>query len=317
VALKIRSDRIPQPPHIISIIEKMAQAMVAYNHVEQLLIDEQARNHAAIMLLSRCDSTYISEYKRYCKWVQSEAALVTPEAPFLSRNNVDHYFTRVISKRAGLVNGMTRVVNALEWHAAKVEHVGATPAFVVRSPLVESALVLQKVFNIENGGTANPGSKDILPESSQMTYMRHIYGERNDWRSSGLNFTLGMQGAIRTASVIKFNYSNLNMSHGFGPEQSGPNSRALLFVIQKGAVHKDRHETDKQVCTWRHKEWLLCSNFSTAANVISQISADEVIDFRQLNKKARASWWGTSLIDWTRYNGESSGTQYLFCAVHD
>jgi hypothetical protein len=286
--------------------------MVHYDPAEQMLVDEQAENHAAIMLMSKCDSTYRSEYKRYCKWVQNEAALVTPEAPFLSRNNVDHYFTRVISRRAGLVNGMTRVVNALEWHAAKVEHVGAIPAFVVRSPLVESALVLQKVFNVENGGTANPGSdphkglKDILPESSQLTYMRHIYGERDDWRSSGLNFTLGMQGAIRTASVTKFTYSNLNMSHGFGPEQSGANSRALLFVIQKGAVHKDRHETDKQVCTWRHKEWLLCSNFSTAANVISQISADEVIDFRQLNKNVRASWWGTPLIDWTKYNGESS-----------
>jgi hypothetical protein len=118
--------------------------------------------------------------------------------------------------------------------------------------------------------------------------MRHLYGERDDWRLSGLNFTLGMQGAIRTASVTKFTCSDLNMSHGFRREQSGANSRALLFVIQKGAVHEDRHNTDKQACTWRHKEWLLCSNFSAAANVISQMSADEVIDFHQLNKNARA-----------------------------
>jgi hypothetical protein len=155
-----------------SFIKKTSETMVHYDPAEQMLVDEQAETHAAIMLMSKCDSTHRSEHKRHCKWVQSQAALVTPEAPFLSRNNVDHYFARVISRRAGLVNSMTRVVNALEWHAAKVEHVGATPAFVVRSPLAESALVLQKVFNVENGGAANPGSdphkglKDILPESS-------------------------------------------------------------------------------------------------------------------------------------------------------
>jgi hypothetical protein len=210
--------------------------MVHCDPAEQMLVDEQAENHAAIMLMSKCDSTCRSEHKQCCKWVQSQAALVTPKAPFLSRNNVDHCFARVILRRAALVNGMTRVVNAPEWHAAKAEHVGPMPAFVVRSPLVESALVLQKVFNVESGGTANPGSdphkglEDILPESSQLTCMRrHICDERDDWRSSGLNFTLGMQGAIRTASVTKFTCSNLNMSHGFGPaEQSGANSPALL-----------------------------------------------------------------------------------------
>jgi hypothetical protein len=179
-------------------------------YAKQWPIDEQAENHAAIILMSKCDSTCRSEHKQCCKWVQSQAAPVTPEAPFLSRDNVDHHFARVISRLAGLVNGMTRVINALEWHAAKVEHVGAMPAFVVRSPLVESALVLQKVFNVENGGAANPGSdphkglEDILPESSQLTCMRHIHGECDDWRSSGLNFALGMQGAIRAASVTKF-----------------------------------------------------------------------------------------------------------------
>jgi hypothetical protein len=181
-----------------SFIKKMRETMVHYDPAEQMLVDEQADNHAAIMLMSECDGTCRSEHKRCCEWVQSQAALVAPEAPFLSRDNIDHCFARVISRCAGLVNGMTRVVNALECHAAKAEHVGAMPAFVVRSPLVESALALQKVFNVENSGAANPGSdphkglKDVLPESSQLTHMRHIYGERDDWRSSGLNFTLGM-----------------------------------------------------------------------------------------------------------------------------
>jgi hypothetical protein len=162
------------------------------------------------MLLSTCDGTCRRECTRCCDFVGGDPTLAAPEAPFLQRENIDHCFTRVIATRKGLVNGMTRVVSAAEWHAAKAEHVGATPALVVRGHHVEAALALERKNDIALGGTANPASdlhkglKDVLSDASQLTCARHVCGHRDDWRSSGLNFTLGTQGAIRGGSPNEF-----------------------------------------------------------------------------------------------------------------
>jgi hypothetical protein len=89
----------------------------------------------------------------------------------------------------GCVDGMMHVVHAApEWQPAKLECVGATPAFEVRSPaLVEQALVTEKSFNIASGGTSDPGSdphkglEDVRLESLHMLLIQHVHGEPRNW----------------------------------------------------------------------------------------------------------------------------------------
>ena len=131
--------------------------------------------------------------------------------------------------------------------------------------------------------------------------MQHIYRERNDWGPAAVNFTWGHNGAIRGASCNKIGYCDLNHSDGFGPKLGEP---AVGLVCRSGKVHKDRSETDKQVFVWRHKEYLLCSVFATAAYVIHQITENPNINFLHADKNERAPWWDTPLIDWSNYNGE-------------
>jgi hypothetical protein len=216
----------------------------------------------------------------------------------------------VISCRAGCTNTLRRVVNALNWYAHNREHVGAEPEFSCSSPLVEQALRTQKVFNRSSGGTGRPGTdphqglKDILPASEKVRMMEYIYRCRSDWGPASVNFTWGINGALRGASNRKLTLCDLNLSHGFGPERDGPLSRALLLVLRKGDKHKDRHETDKQVCTWRHINYLLCSVFSTASYVIWSITQNPNISFLHLQKNLRAPWWDIPLIDWDEYGGK-------------
>jgi len=172
------------------------------------------------------------------------------------------------------------------------------------------------LFNTMSGGTARPGTdphlglKDILPEADRIRMMEHIYRSRRDWGAASVNFTWGINGAVRGASNRKLVLSDLNLSHGFGPERFGPLARALLLVMRKGAVHKDRHETDKQVCSWRHKNYLLCSNFSTATYVLWCLTHNDTIEFLQANKRERAPWWDIPLIDWDEYSGKYSTELY-------
>ena len=276
--------------------------------LQEVLDGHQAANLATIVALTTCDSSYTNEYNRFVAWVQSEPDLGPDEGgSLLTRDNIDHYFTRVIASRTGVPNTINRIVASLEWYAWNRDHVGATPAFIVKSPLVKQAQVTQKAFNIASGGTANPGSdphkglKDILPLSSRILFMRHIYRDRRDWGPASVNFNWGHQGAIRGASSNKMGFCDLNVSFGFGPMEGEP---ATGLVARRGPVHKDRHETDKQVFVWRHKNYLLCSVFATAAYVIQKITENPTLNFLHPNKNERASWWDIPLIDWNNYNGE-------------
>ena len=81
-------------------------------------------------------------------------------------------------------------------------------------------------------------------------------------------------------------------------------SRALLMVIRKGDIHKDRKDVDNQIGCWRHKEYVLCSVFATAAHVVWTLSQNDTINFDHAQKKERAPWWDIPLIDWEEYGGK-------------
>ena len=80
--------------------------------------------------------------------------------------------------------------------------------------------------------------------------MHYVYGQCSDWADASVNFAYGHNGAIRGASNRKLSFSDLNISYAFGPEREGPLQRALMIVIRQGDCHKDRHESDQQVCFW-------------------------------------------------------------------
>ncbi len=122
---------------------------------DQTLLDAQAENHAHLMELSTCDATHKRECKKHCQFVAGDPTLATSEAPFLSRRNIDHCFAREIPGRMGLVNGIARVVNAPEWFAAKVEHVGAIALGVVLDSRSASSIVPSHVAHFPTNRLAS------------------------------------------------------------------------------------------------------------------------------------------------------------------
>ena len=278
--------------------------------LDALLATQRALNQVTVAENTECDDTYYYEYKRYVKWVKSQPALATNAVPFLTRRNIDHYFTRVVAKRAGIRNTASRIVNSLKWYAKMREHPNADPPFDVMSRHVNAALLAQIAYNKTVGGTGRPGSdphlglKDILSDEDRLRMMRYIYGERRDWGPASISFTWGMNGAIRGASNRVFTYADLNLSFGFGPEPFGPLARALLLILRSGPLHKDRQDTSHQVCCWRHIEYQLCSVFATAMQVIWKLSENDTLHFLHADKTKRADWWDIPLIDWEAYGGE-------------
>jgi hypothetical protein len=135
--------------------------------------------------------------------------------------------------------------------------------------------------------------------------LRHIYERRSDWGPASFCFTWGHNAAVRSGSSRKFVLADLRTSRGFGPEREGPLSRALMLVLRKGQVHKDNFITDKQVCCWRHRDYLLCSTFATSLQVIHKLNQlGDGINCFHYDKAERCPWWDEELIDWNTYDGK-------------
>ena len=190
---------------------------------------------------------------------------------YLTRENINFYFANVVSKQKGTRNTIKRALWSLEWMAANRERIGES--FVVSSPIVQSSLLLQQTLmkTCTTGTETDPhkGLKDRLSTQDRIKLMTYIYTSRKDWGAASVNFSWGHNGAIRGHSNRQLTYKDINISFGFGPDENikGLN-RCLLLILQKGPIHKDRHDKDEQVAVWRHKHYLCCSVFATASYVI-------------------------------------------------
>jgi hypothetical protein len=125
-------------------------------HAEQrdaLLQNQRAINQVTLQSTSAPNPVYAGEFKKYSDWVRQQPEL--EHVPLFSRDNIDHYFTRVVAYRAGKPDNARKVVNALVWYCKfRYNHL----PFVVESPDVIAALSLQKA---RGESTGNPGGDPL------------------------------------------------------------------------------------------------------------------------------------------------------------
>ena len=141
------------------------------------------------------------------------------------------------------------------------------------------------------------GVKDVVPEEDRRKCMTYILKEMpRDWSSMAFNYTWGNNATLRGASLRLMEYCDLNVSRGFGPERFGPLSRCLMLILRRGERHKHRADTDQQVGVWRHRDYLLCSVFSSALLITYKLKDNNNISFKHLNKKKKNLWWILRLI---------------------
>ena len=257
-----------------------------------------------ILLNAKEKSTYRSEWKRYKKWLASKQIGPDESGRFITRDNLNLYFTGHIAKeRSGNRDTVQRAANSIQWYADHREHV--LQKFVVKDSTWESSLnacLTRQKTSIRvspKGKVTDPhkGLKDVTPEESRIVVMDFIYRNRRDWGSAAVAYTWGNNAAVRGDSSRKMVYSDLNLSKGFGLAGAAFKFPALLLVLRKGDVHKDRKDTDQQVACWRHREFKLCSVLATALHVVYTLANDNTVNFYHINKSARAIWWDKPLIN--------------------
>jgi hypothetical protein len=282
------------------------------------------RMKAAIAKRHR-DRTYQDEYRKFIKWVEQSGHRDENDESslYLTREAVDAYFSKVVVLRQGQKGHISRIVHSLQWAYNSIERPVRGPGvyFTVKNSATAACIDEQDVNRssgvIDSSGKAGTdpltGIKDLMPMSDKLKIMRYIHNSRNDWGSLSTTFTWGNNAAVRGASSRNLVYADLNLTKGFGPEKEGDMARVLTLILRKGrGVHKDNFSTDKQVGSWRHRHYLMCSQFTTALHVINDLRNNSTINFYHLEKGERAPWWDTPLVAFSQRDEESNAIKQVY-----
>ena len=105
----------------------------------------------------------------------------------------------------------------------------------------------QKALQLSAGSAGSDPSKGLKePMSiqsqircSDVLYRANLAG----WDDGLVSFSWGLNQGVRGASNRKLTLKDLNLIDGFGPEESGDLSKALLLVLRSGGVHKGKYST--------------------------------------------------------------------------
>ena len=232
---------------------------------------------------------------------------------YITQDNVDLYFsTHLINIPTSGPACMRRKMSGLNYVLQNIEDVGC------RNPIQYSTLIVRAMstqksdYNTHKhtahaGCDPHKGLKDPISDEEAIRLVCSIWNSRTDSISLIFSFTWGFNAGIRGGSTRKLVLADLNISSAFGPDAPKNLKKTLLVVLRKGNLHKERHDTDKQVGLQRNRDYRKCTVFATSVLVIMKLrELDHLISFERGNTDERATWWDIPLTEYNSYSEESS-----------
>jgi hypothetical protein len=264
------------------------------------------------------NKNYISNYKRFIKWVQESVDDVVinvevethPESKeliFITQHNVEQYFAHAIVNYTGVMSTIRNHLNALihfrkhyEYPlGSSIEENGHIKYYITKQQFNNS----QSNKNIDS--CPHHAIKDIMSKADIMKIITTICTHRNDSLDLSFSFLWGINAGVRGSSSRAFNLCDLYVSDGYGPEDNPPRNKTLMLILRKGKVHKDKHTTCRLVGVHRHRDYRLCTVFATGLIVIEILRSNFGVQFIKPHNN-RALWWDIPINKYADYIQESN-----------
>ena len=304
---------------------------------------ERVINAARAIPPRKIDNTYKNEIKNYKKFIDKER--LVENGKYLTRDNVDLYFTTVQQTRLVTVNTGRRVVSALQSYADNVEYAGDAKGFCVESKVVLRTLTKQKELKTQNELDT---SKDYhvklcvknLNFMDNHKIVRYVLENDKSYWSDFLTTWNGcnqMFCRADTMKKMKINDIYIDNDHSVGAikqDTESPFDRQMIALILRPHIHKERSTSTHVIGAYRHRDPYMCFTGSLAMNLFvllnTELNTTEKFNFneskynidnkirtendrRKNTKYVEPNWSQTELIrTWTSPNAvRESYTQVL------
>lgn len=201
------------------------------------------------------DSTYISEWHRYQLWVLKQRSdhIIPAGDTYLTRENVDLFFSAEVANRQVNPDTARRVVSSLQRYADDVEYTDGSVVFTVESVFVKRALETHKRLYAARMALQVEDPHANLPTNSlsEPDIVRALNDAAigKNWKDLLLCWTTCEQTYLRSDSMRKLCLSHLRCNMTHAPSSMGGNNygasygffdnHMMSYILDK-YVHKTR-----------------------------------------------------------------------------
>ena len=251
----------------------------------------------------KADASYIREWNRFKSFVDARRG--NHQLPhgdkYLTRNNVDLYFTTVVAHRNNVMpESARRVVSALQYFSRFDEH--PTSDFVVDASIhVTNSLQAQsrRYFDyVSQQVMKEPHANlptNILSDDDHRKVLDVIFEGRGhpNWQDLALSWNCCTQTYVRGQSLRSFQFADLRLDEAHKRE-GGDGSRILSIVLRQGQ-HKHKADKTRVVGCYRHREFMRCTTGILAFVMFERLHYNRDIEF-YVDKCGGSKWRNTPLI---------------------
>lgn len=277
--------------------------------------------------LNNAKSTYLTAYKSFLRWYYNNVndttmALTTEEGSkgtvYATQENADKFYLHHVPENiTGTFANAKRYYLAIDWFRMFVEKPEGPP--LVLSSIISTSLKQQQEVSLARSGESyagvdpHRGLRGIMAEENNVTIVKYIWQQRQDFADLLFGYTWGRNAACRGHSARKFQLSDLNIAYAYGPENVAPRNRTLLLVLRKGGRGKEKSTTDKQIGVYRHRDYRQCAVFATGVLLIKLLRRiGDSIQFTQPTQKQDCNWWGIVLSRFATLNVQSDAMKEVY-----
>lgn len=249
----------------------------------------------------KADESYKREWNRFKTFVDDARAnqLLPPGDKYLTRNNVDLFFTTVVALRDNVMpESARRVVSSLQYFSRFEEH--PTSNFVVDASVhVANSLQAQSRRYFDYVGRQvmkEPHSNlptNILSDNDHRKVLEAIFEGHPNWQDLALSWNCCTQTYVRGHSVRSFQFADLRLDEAHKRE-GGDGSRILSIVLRQGQ-HKHKADKTRVVGCYRHREFMQCTTGILALVLFDRLHFNRDIDF-YVDEFGGSKWRNLNLI---------------------
>ena len=294
-------------------------------------------------------SEYKGIWKRYVKYINE--ARNNGELPegdkYLTRVNVDMYFSNVVTTLEVTPQSAKRHRSALQWYSNNDEFFLEEEPFqvangqVVEASLEQQAQTFATNYLLRNHDAHENLPTDVLSKEDHRKLLHHIFSSNvQNWQDLAFGWTCTHDTFLRLASLKIMRLCDIKTNLSHVPNENGPNNRMITLILQpmqhkhngpnseggKKARTKRRGgqrtvvKTKKRVVgMWRHKDYYRCATGLLAKVFFSRYHCDETLNFNAArNDTERPDWQEKPLITWKSLSNarDAYNNIYAACNIH-
>ena len=270
------------------------------------------------------DATYTNEQNQFIYWVEArrEEGYIPPGDKYLTRENVDAYFTMVVVHMTKKPDSARRIVSSLQKLADRVEYAGEVTRFVVdASHNVELSLKIHKESFLRRarheGSLADPQANmrtKVLTQGQKVMFVKHVLlTNKPNWQDLCLSFTGCEQMMLRNDSMRSVMLSDSHINDTHAPKQDEEFDSDMLAFAYHPYSHKENNKAKHVIGCWRHKTLEQCFTGFYAMVIAQRIRSDPEINFLRETLDQRAEWWDFRLITgWATTTAAGTAYRHVF-----